>query len=195
MRRLAASLAALALAIVFVRGAAAQDQKKPEEPKVTRKDIKESDVPKDVLATIKKKYEKGKIVGATKASAEQKTPDGKTDTKTWYELKIKDGSRKVIGHVSSDAKIFLEEELVDFKTLPDAVKKALAGDTKFQRFCASSPDRITLKTTPDEKDEMAYYEVIIDSSNEFWDIVMDKEGHLRKFRKEAHMEGGCHQRF
>jgi len=150
-------LAAAALAVVFgaALGARADEQK-----------VKESDVPKAVIDSVKKKYPKATLEGFEKETKKDKV---------LYEINIKDGERKIDVELSDAGKILSEEETISKDALPDAVKKGLA-DSKYGKWDV----KLVEKVVHDEKADDATYELVVTNGEQKFEIVFDKSGKLTK---------------
>src|SRR5205814_694316 len=141
------SLAAALLSLVLAAPLGAQD-KKPAEKEPEHAAAKEGDVPKAGIDAVKNKYPKGALKAFVKDTYEKK--EGEKEARVRFQVKLKDGKRKLIVYVDADGKIQAEDELIDFAALPDVFKKALKGEAA--AFSATGGvTKTAIKTVPNEK--------------------------------------------
>src|SRR5258708_30805261 len=90
--------------------------------------IKRTDVPSAVLNAVTAKYSKARMTGFEKES------EGGKDT---YEVQLEtDGMHAEIG-VAPDGKILVEEDKIEIKDVPEAVRTSLAGS----KYASRSEER------------------------------------------------------
>ncbi len=129
-------------------------------------EVKESDVPKAVIGTLKKKY--------PTASLREFSRDSEAG-KVTYEVEVEDGKRRIDVELSPEGKILIEEEKVSLDAVPERVKKALAA-SKYAKATAKKVEKVT---TEEKADTESYEFHLVDGEKRF-EVVFDRDGKIVK---------------
>jgi uncharacterized membrane protein YkoI len=127
-------------------------------------------LPKPVVAAVKKKFPKARLVSASK-EVENK--------KTLFEVQIKDGAQTVEVTVTPEGKIVEIEKEITAKALPAAVTKAL--NAKYPKATFKKVEEIT------EGGKLFYEVLLVTAGKQTIEVKMDSTG---KVIEEEKKKGG-----
>lgn len=142
--------------------------------------LKEADVPAQVLAAFKKKYP-----SARADKFEREAGKGAEKGKTIYEIKFRDGKKKLEIELTAEGALLAEEEVITKKDLPEAVRKSFAeseyGKAQWKLV------QIEKKKQVEGKPE-TLFEIEVAQKGEVTELSYDEAGKLLSAEKEGEGE-------
>lgn len=141
--------------------------------------LKEADVPAQVLAAFKKKYP-----NARADKFEREAGKGTEKGKTIYEIKFRDGKKKLEIELSAEGALLAEEEVITKKDLPEAVRKSFT-ESEYGKA------QWTLKQIEKKKIEgkpETIFEIEVAQKGEVTELSYDEAGKLLSAEKEGEGE-------
>lgn len=154
--------------------------------------LKEADVPAPVVAAFKKKYP-----NARADKFEREPGKGADKGKTIYEIKFRDGKKKLEIELTPEGAILAEEEVIAKKDLPEAVRKSFAESEygKAQWKLKQIEKKTLLEKTPDKKPDQkpdqkpeTIFEIEVAAKGEVMELSYDDAGKLLSVEKEGEGE-------
>lgn len=132
------------------------------------KPVKESEAPKPVLETVKKKYP-----AATVKGIDREEEDGKVSYEVKIEVKEKEKTRSIEVICSPEGKIEAEEEKIAESDVPEVVRKGLAR-SKYAKWTVKKVERIV----KEEKESEPSFEYLLVEGDEKFEVVFDNGGKI-----------------
>lgn len=142
--------------------------------------LKEADVPAQVVAAFKKKYP-----NARADKFEREAGKGAEKGKTIYEIKFRDGKKKLEIELTAEGAIVAEEEVITKKDLPEAVRKSFA-ESEYGK--AQWKLKQIEKKTQIEKKPETIFEIEVVAKGEVMELSYDDTGKLLSAEKEGEGE-------
>jgi uncharacterized membrane protein YkoI len=130
------------------------------------KKVKKADLPAPVLDAVTRKYPKAKL---------RKFGEELDEGKKVYEVELTDGKDQVSIDVTPEGKILAEETVIAPATLPAPIKAALQA-SRYKGWRISKAETVV----HDEKPDTLVYEVVVQSKNEKFEVVLDRSGKITK---------------
>lgn len=154
----------------------------PSVPDALAKDevLKEADVPAPVMAAFKKKYP-----SARADKFEREAGKGTEKGKTIYEIKFRDGKKKLEVELTPEGTIVAEEEVITKKDLPEAVRKSFA-ESEYGK--AQWKLKQIEKKTQIEGKQATVFEIEVMAKGEVMELSYDDAGKLLSVEKEGEGE-------
>ena len=126
-------------------------------------------VPKAILETVKKRFPKAEIVGASKEENE--------DKKIVYEIELKEDGKTTDVTLTPEGAITLIEMQIDAEKLPKAVKETL--ESKYAKAKIKLIEAVY--SVKDGKETLDYYEahLVLEDKKEL-EVVLTPDGKIKK---------------
>ena len=128
-------------------------------------------LPKAVTESVKKRFPKGELSGASKETVEKKTT---------YEVMLKDSKNAVDVNVNEDGTITGMEKEIAVADLPKAIADAVLA--KYPKTKAKKAEEVI--KVKDGKEILEYYEVIVEVDGKDVEVEVLPDGKLKPMDKK-----------
>lgn len=126
--------------------------------------VKRTDVPEAVIRAVTRRYPQGEMKQFIREVEHGKTA---------YEVQLDLGGARTELIVAPDGTIQVEERVISFKDLPDAVQKGL-GSSRFGKGKVLRVERVTKA----DKADAPTYEIIVDLNGKKHEVAFNSAGKL-----------------